>query len=689
MKFFAGYLKKHSFLAILIVLLLAAEAVLCLVTPALFGNIVDTGIMCKGFGDEYPKVVSRSAFALFSEVLPQTEYEKLESLYSLSAEFPETLDDKYKTDKFCYFLVDDENAEEAAELYRNAVMSAILSVREVSGYDKYNYNDFLDKFSLSSLNMLVGSVSLSEKTKNDNFAEASQTDASVKLQVASILLAYIYDDAGIDCKTVQQKYITDNAITMGICVVCQLICVVMSTFMISGFSSGLEKDIRVDVMKKAFTLKKEDLRTITPAMISGMMKNDSASIGLAMNYVIRALVYSLIVAVAGCVLTFMHNAVFGWLILGCSVFIMIVAAIIYAVSNSAYIRMQKSYSEYFAVVRKNLDLIFSIRALNAQKTEHKRADAITALIRKDESFVMKLVISALSFAGLLMNIMTAVAIVLGGEAMLTSGLPMRYIVTDLQYSFLVVSSFMMVGAIIVFIPRAVISLKKVDTIIEYKVNIENNYERRVCPDSAEEISFSEVRLFENSAEISFSARKGQLVLITGETGTGKTLLADAMMREFEPFSGKILLNGSDITEFDDEYGAKYFSVMKSTPTLFSDTLRRNMILYGAADDDAVMLEALKKAHCDFMPSHQGALEIFLKNGGEKYSGGQRTRLNLACVMAKKAQVYIFDDCLNAVNKEMRAEIYREINELKKEAVVFVISNNAEGLEVDKTVNLHF
>ena len=177
-------------------------------------------------------------------------------------------------------------------------MSAILSVREVSGYDKYNYNDFLDKVSLNSLNMLVGSVSLSEKTKNDNFAEASQTDASVKLQVASILLAYIYDDAGIDCKSVQQKYITDNAITMGICVVCQLICVVMSTFMISGFSSGLEKDIRVDVMKKAFTLKKEDTISTNNLglIIFGLSVSlDSLTLGIGLNSITNNLYIIIII----------------------------------------------------------------------------------------------------------------------------------------------------------------------------------------------------------------------------------------------------------------------------------------------------------------------------------------------------------------------------------------------------------
>ena len=100
-----------------------------------------------------------------------------------------------------------------------------------------------------------------------------------------------------------------------------------------------------------------------------------------------------------------------------------------------------------------------------------------------------------------------------------------------------------------------------------------------------------------------------------------------------------------------------------------------------------MLDALKKAQCDFLPSHKGALEIVLQNKGEKYSGGQRSRLALACVFAKKSPVYIFDDCLNSVNKSVRNDIVRNIMELKKEATVFVVSQDYGDFDADGVIEL--
>lgn len=685
MKFFAGYIKRYSLKIAIIFLLLAAEAVLCLVTPAIFGNIVDTGIMCKGFGEDYPKVISRSAFALFSEVLPENEAEILKEAYVQHYDTPEEFAGKYSTTRVCYYV--DENADDKklTELYQNAVMSAIFSVREISGYEEYDYDDFVNRVSLDSLNMLVGSVSLSEENKVSNYNEAKNTDASVKIQVGSILLPYVYEDANIDCDIVQQEYIINQTVIMIVCVVLQCVCATGSLYLLARLSATAEKDLRLDLMKKAFSLRKSDMFELTPDMFSWLFRSGVNEIGFAINSGFRMLFYSFFVSLIGCVITFLHNAVFGCIILGSSVLIVFVIFVIFLVASPVYYRMQAVYSRFSYSVRNNLEQLFAIRTLNAQKYEQEKAREKTKIIRKGESFVINSVLIALSLIGLVMNLLIAGAVVFSGDALLSSGMKMGHIVTDIQYCIIVVSSFLLFGAALIFAPKAFTAMKDIEKILTYHTKSETNQQK--CPENFERIRFESLRLFEKSEPIDFVAEKGQLIVITGATGTGKTVLADAIMGDFVPFEGSVKIDDMNVLSFDNGYPGKHIAFMPSTPVLFSDTIRKNMILYGAEENEEQMLDALKKAQCDFLPSHKGALEIVLQNKGEKYSGGQRSRLALACVFAKKSPVYIFDDCLNSVNKSVRNDIVRNIMELKKEATVFVVSQDYGDFDADGVIEL--
>ena len=98
MKFFFGCIRKYRLITAISIVLLFAEAVCCLYVPFILGNIIGTGLQCKGFSDDLPLVISRNAFALFCEVLPSDKSEELESFYELRREAPDSYDEKYFTD---------------------------------------------------------------------------------------------------------------------------------------------------------------------------------------------------------------------------------------------------------------------------------------------------------------------------------------------------------------------------------------------------------------------------------------------------------------------------------------------------------------------------------------------------------------------------------------------------------------
>ena len=689
MKILFSLLKQHRIACVLAALLLCAQALLCLASPALLGALVHTGMQKQGFDDALPQVLSRSAYDLFARMLPPAQKAALDANYTFAGTAPAGTPERYTGGCDCYYLNRQADTDAMTLLYRNAVWAAILAAREGGALDKYDLDELVSQISLRSMVLYAESVSFSEEDVRALYEAAERTEPALKVQTAALLLPFIYEDAGLDCASVRSAYVTGKTAQLIVCAVLQFAAAAGASALVTHVSAQTERGLRERLTGAYLRLSRQETAAYTPDRLSYLQRQGVTQIGMSVRYGFRLLFYAPVLAAVGSVLTFRKSVPFGLLILGGAAFIIGAVVLIYAAANRRYYRMQRTYETYASHFRTVLRQLFAVRSGSAQDYEAGRIGGYSAAIRRDESFVMRAVLTGLSAAGLTVNLLTAVVVAVGLKSMLGSDMNIGDILTYMQYAVLVVTAFMMLGLTVIFAPKALIALKDVERILTAVPALAAYDNNDTSVGRVEAVTFDGVRLFPGAPVVSFTARRGALTLMTGGTGTGKSLLIDALLREYAPAEGRVLLDGTDITALSAAYPADTVVHAGSRPVLYSASVRRNLRLHGATCGDEGLLDALAKAECGFLVRCPQDLDTVLENAGEALSGGQRSRLSMAACFARQGGIYVFDDCLTAVDHALRLRILERIAALKQNAVVILITQDDADLpEADQRVEFY-
>jgi ATP-binding cassette, subfamily B, multidrug efflux pump len=184
-------------------------------------------------------------------------------------------------------------------------------------------------------------------------------------------------------------------------------------------------------------------------------------------------------------------------------------------------------------------------------------------------------------------------------------------------------------------------------------------------------------------------RKGEKVAIIGHTGSGKTTIAQLLLRMYDPTKGKVRIDGRDTREWNLEQLRKDISYVPQDVFLFSDTIAGN-ISFGLPDvKSELIVEAARYASIEkeILGFHE-KFETMVGERGVTLSGGQKQRISIARALIKDPSVIIFDDCLSAVDAKTEKEILGNLNRYLKEKTAIIITHRILSLfEFDKIVVL--
>ena len=685
MKLIKTYLLPHKAKVICCVIILVFQAAFSLAMPFFMGRLIGVGIQQKGVGDMPPEVIGNNLLQIFEKVLPDEDYREFASMYERSDRCPEGKPDEFELLRNCYYLKDDIDKDRAKEIYETAVLAGLIIARNEAGAEIVfdDIEKYSDKLSITMLSAQLNFISLEKNDFSYAWEAALKTEQALKTQTAATLLPYVYKDAGVDIDAVQSKYIAKCAVLMTAAVIMQIACMVASGKISADISAKVQGDIRRDYMKHTAAFSAKELSLFSASHLEEVAVRDIEHIGMLTSYFLRIFAFAPILAIGGTVLSFIQSPVFGSLILLTAFVISFVLVMIYFVTIKKYDALQANYESFMKRLKDNLAQLFTVRSNCAEKYEEGRLNSLSLQIRKNESYVLRSVYIAMSIITLISNIITAVLVVAGGEELLDSSLGIGDIVAFLQYSVITVSAFMMFGAIIVFAPRASVAAKNVKVIMNTPVSVVSG---NVIPEENEKwnVEFKDVSL--KNGKVSFTANHGEITAIVGTTGCGKSTLLSYITRYAQPESGNIVVGGRSIEEYNLEHLRKNVSFAQSKPVLFSKTLRENLLLHGAPDNADVMLDALAKARCGFVATQKEDLKKFLINKGENFSGGQKSRIAVAGAIAKTAKVYVFDDCLTAVDTETEAAIMQAVSQKCKDAAVLVVSQRISSvMNADKII----
>jgi ATP-binding cassette subfamily B protein len=251
----------------------------------------------------------------------------------------------------------------------------------------------------------------------------------------------------------------------------------------------------------------------------------------------------------------------------------------------------------------------------------------------------------------------------------------------MQYAMLIIMSFMMVSVMFIMLPRASVSADRIYEVLETDPVIKDRQEPQQYGGKLRGmVEFKNVSFRYPGAEddvlknITFTARPGQTMAFIGSTGSGKSTLIDLIPRFYDVTAGKVMVDGIDVREVSQHDLREKIGYVSQRAVLFSGTIASNIRYANELATDTDLAKYAQTAQAlDFITTSEQGYAMAVSQGGTNLSGGQKQRLSIARALAKRPEIYIFDDALSALDFKTDADLRKALKKETSEATVLIVT----------------
>ncbi len=460
---------------------------------------------------------------------------------------------------------------------------------------------------------------------------------------------------------------------MMIMVTISVLATLVIAYLSSKITSSYARRLRETVFKKVLRFSNHEFNEYSKASLITRSTNDISQIQNVMGIMFRNIIYAPILGIGSIIKAFELGTDLSWIIL--VVFIAVAALLVIVISHvlPLFQKIQETMDRINSVTREVLLGIPVIKAFVRQDYEIKRFEKINSEYKTNNLSVYRVMLLLLPLMTLIMNFMIVLILYFGSYTALNGTLLTGDIIAFIQYATQIVTAFIMLGGIILNLPRMLISGRRVDNVLNSKLTITDGTIDKL-PSNAEiefkNVSFKYPGSEKNTLEnINFKLEQGKTTAIIGGTGSGKTTILQLIPRLQDVTSGEILVNNTNIKEYKLETLREKISLAPQKALLFTGTVKTNLIKgnNNATMDD--MNHALDIAQADFV----GSLDDPVSQNGSNYSGGQKQRLSIARAIIGKHDFYLFDDCFSALDMQTESRLKKQLHKLKNESSILLVS----------------
>ena len=378
---------------------------------------------------------------------------------------------------------------------------------------------------------------------------------------------------------------------------------------------------------------------------------------MMMMMMFRIVLYAPIMGIGGIIKVLNTNAKMTWVIALAVGMIMAVVLILFAVAMPRFKVLQKLIDRLNLVTREILQGIPVIRAFSTQKREKERFTEANNSLMKTNLFVNRCMTFMMPIMMFIMNGITVLIVWKGAYGIDDGSMQVGDLMAFIQYTMMIIMSFLMITMISIMLPRASVSADRITEILNTEPVLKDaQTSKETDPKETGVVQFRHVSFAYPGAEenvltdIDFTARPGETTAIIGSTGCGKSTLVNLIPRFYDVTEGEILVDGVNVKDLTLHDLHDKLGYVPQKGVLFSGTIRSN-IMYGADDGtEEDMEKAAKIAQAyDFISEKIEQFDSPISQGGTNVSGGQKQRLSIARAIAKKPEIYIFDDSFSALD----------------------------------------
>ena len=473
------------------------------------------------------------------------------------------------------------------------------------------------------------------------------------------------------------------------------LCTVVAGYAASRIGTGFAKDIRTALFKKIENFSLSEFNKFSTASLITRNTNDVQQIQTVLIMVLRLALMAPLMGVVAIIKSYGLAPSMTWIMVVAVVTLIVIITIIFSMALPRFAKLQKLVDQLNLVTRQILTGLRVIRAFGQEKREESNFKKANQDLTNVNLFVNRLMAILQPSMMLIMNF-TMIAIVWVGAHQIDAGnLPIGNMLAFMQYAMQAIFAFLMISIIFIMLPRASVSARRIGEVLETELAINDPAHPLTTMEHNGQVEFRKVSFHYAGAEgsvlhdISFTAVPGQTTAIVGSTGSGKSTLVNLIPRFYDVTSGEILVDGIDVRKMTQEDLRSRIGYVSQKVILFSGTVKDN-IGYGipGATEDEIQHAATIAQATDFINGLEKKLDDRIAQGGANVSGGQKQRLAIARAIAKKPDIYLFDDSFSALDFKTDALLRHALkNETKGKTVIMIAQRISTIMQAEKILVL--
>ena len=495
--------------------------------------------------------------------------------------------------------------------------------------------------------------------------------------------------------------ITNGAWMIG-CALGSLVAAIIVGYIVANVASSFSMNLRKDIFNKVESLSMNEIKQFKTNSLITRTTNDITQIEMVVSMGLQLLLKAPITA--GWAILKILNKSWQWSVSTAVavVILLSVIGILTVIVMPKFKIVQKLIDKINGVTRENLTGIRVVRAFNAEKYQEDKFEEVNNKLTNQQLFnqTMFAILSPVMY--LVMNGL-ALAIYFIGASLINSALMANKIalfgdmVVFSSYSMQVIMSFLMLAMIFMMMPRAQVSAERINEVLEKESSVKEGTFDNIDTKEKGTVEFKDVSFKYPDAEeyllknISFKVNKGETIAFIGSTGSGKSTLINLVPRFYDATEGEVLVDGINVKEYKKETLNNKLGYIPQRAVIFSGSVNFNVSYgeNGKKKSKQDIEEAIRVAQAkEFVEKMDNGYNTHLAQGGTNVSGGQKQRLAIARAIARRPEIYIFDDSFSALDYKTDSVLRKELKKYTKDATCLIVAQRIGTImNADKIVVL--
>lgn len=475
---------------------------------------------------------------------------------------------------------------------------------------------------------------------------------------------------------------------MLLCALGSLVSAIIVGYFASNIAASFSMKTRKQLFTKVESLGMEEVKKFSTSSLITRTTNDITQIQMLISMGLQLMIKAPITAVWA-VTKILDKSIEWSALTAIAVAILLITIIaLMIIIMPKFKIVQGLIDRINTVTRENLTGIRVVRAFNAENYQEDKFEEVNNKLTNQQLFNQKSFNILNPIMYLVMYFLTLAIYFVGAILIKNAGMGDKIVIFGnmivfSSYAMQVIMSFLMLAMIFMMVPRASISAKRINDVLDTDVAVKEGFVTSNDNNIKGTVEFRNVSFKYPDADeyvlenISFTAETGETVAFIGSTGSGKSTLINLIPRFYDVTEGEILVNGINVKDYSEEYLNSIVGYVPQKAVMFSGTVESN-IAYGTGKNGKPskkkINDALKVSQAyEFVSNLDKKEKAHIAQGGTNVSGGQKQRLSIARTIARDPEIYIFDDSFSALDYKTDAILRKELKKYTKDATNLIVA----------------